>query len=274
LSGLGGTAHAFDDFAPRLSSSYHVYGITRRGFGASSVPASGYDADRLGDDVLAGITALKLATPVLVGLSFGGEELSSIGSRHPDRVAGLIYLDAAYPYAFDNDKGMTMADLFEVLQVAPIPPLPSAADLASITAYRDWLRQTAGALYPEAEIRQLWDLTPGGSVGNPRTSPTVPPAILNGVKKFSDLRVPVLAIYADPPELPNWLKTSEDAGVRSAAQVFSEREASLVERQAKAFENGIVGAHVVRLANANHWIFQSNEADVLREIHAFVAAMR
>jgi len=43
-----------------------VYGISRRGYGASSSPESGYTADRLGDDVLAVIDALKLNRPVLV----------------------------------------------------------------------------------------------------------------------------------------------------------------------------------------------------------------
>src|SRR4030095_16388712 len=100
LAGLGDTAHIFDKFAPELISQYHVYGITRRGFGASSVPASGYSADRLGDDVLAVLDFTKLTRPVLAGHSIAGEELSSIGSRHPERVAGLIYLDAAYSYAF------------------------------------------------------------------------------------------------------------------------------------------------------------------------------
>ena len=38
LAGLGSTAHVYDDFAPKLTSEYHVYGITRRGFGASSAP--------------------------------------------------------------------------------------------------------------------------------------------------------------------------------------------------------------------------------------------
>ena len=43
LAGLGATAHVFDHFAPKLTPTYHVYGITRRGFGASSalVPANG-----------------------------------------------------------------------------------------------------------------------------------------------------------------------------------------------------------------------------------------
>ena len=53
LAGQGNTAHVFDDFAPKLTPQYHVYGITRRGYGESSAPDSGYSADRLGDDVLA-----------------------------------------------------------------------------------------------------------------------------------------------------------------------------------------------------------------------------
>jgi non-heme chloroperoxidase len=102
LSGLGNTAHVFDTFARKLTPSYHVYGITRRGFGDSSAPDSGYGADRLGDDVLAVLNELKMLKPVLAGHSIAGEELSSIGTRHPERVAGLVYLDAGYTYAFHD----------------------------------------------------------------------------------------------------------------------------------------------------------------------------
>src|ERR1019366_2274860 len=42
LSGLGNTAHVFDEFAPKLAVGFHVYGVTRRGFGASSIPTDGY----------------------------------------------------------------------------------------------------------------------------------------------------------------------------------------------------------------------------------------
>ena len=93
LAGLGNTAHVFDKFAPKFRDAYHVYGVTRRGFGASSVPTSGYSADRLGDDVLAVLDSLKLNRPVLVGHSIAGQELSSIGTRHPEKVADLIYLE-------------------------------------------------------------------------------------------------------------------------------------------------------------------------------------
>ena len=35
LAGCGNTAHVSDDFAPKLRAHNHMYGITRRGFGAS-----------------------------------------------------------------------------------------------------------------------------------------------------------------------------------------------------------------------------------------------
>jgi pimeloyl-ACP methyl ester carboxylesterase len=97
LAGNGDTAHAFDTFAPKFTGTNHVYGITRRGFGASGKPApanGNYSADRLGDDVLAVMQALQIDRPVLVGHSLAGEELSSVGSRFPNKVSGLIYLDA------------------------------------------------------------------------------------------------------------------------------------------------------------------------------------
>ena len=53
LAGLGSTAHVFDSLGPKLAAHYHVIGITRRGFGQSSAPQTGYEPRRLGDDVVA-----------------------------------------------------------------------------------------------------------------------------------------------------------------------------------------------------------------------------
>jgi hypothetical protein len=41
LAGGGNTAHVYDGFAPRFTRGFHVFGITRRGFGASSHPSTG-----------------------------------------------------------------------------------------------------------------------------------------------------------------------------------------------------------------------------------------
>jgi non-heme chloroperoxidase len=87
LAGGGNAAHIFDESAPKLTANYHVYGITRRGYGASSFSATDDPADRLGDDVVAVIDAKKLNGPILVEHSIAGAELSSVANRHPDRVA-------------------------------------------------------------------------------------------------------------------------------------------------------------------------------------------
>ena len=47
LPGGGNTAHVFDDFAPKLTSDFHVYGITRRGFGESGFAPLTSGADTL-----------------------------------------------------------------------------------------------------------------------------------------------------------------------------------------------------------------------------------
>lgn len=216
LAGLGNTAHIFDRFAPKLTSTYHVYGITRRGFGDSSAPASGYESDRLGDDVLAVIDALKIARPVLAGHSIAGEELSSIGSRHPEKVAGLIYLDAGYFYAY-----------YDPAVPASMPTIPTPAD---------------GGFNPAA-------------------------AVMAGVQKYTSIRVPILAIFALPHDPGPAVINNPDQ-----LAAFKDQE-PIAEAQAKAFEKGLPSAKVVRIPDANHFVFTSNEADVLREMNAFIAGL-
>jgi pimeloyl-ACP methyl ester carboxylesterase len=123
LAGGGDTAHVFDDFAPKLTTQNHVYGITRRGFGASGYADAENVGERLGEDVLAVINDLKLDKPILVGHSIAGAELSWMANRHPHRVAGVVYLEAGYSYAFDDGKGASALDMMK-LQGAPQPPPP------------------------------------------------------------------------------------------------------------------------------------------------------
>ena len=104
IAGLGGTAHGFDDFALLLTPHFHVYGVTRRGYGDSSRPRSGYGADRLGDDVVAIIRKLNIKKPILMGHSLGGQEVSDVATRYPKLIAGAIYLDAIYSYEAASEK--------------------------------------------------------------------------------------------------------------------------------------------------------------------------
>jgi pimeloyl-ACP methyl ester carboxylesterase len=167
----GDTAHVFDGFAPKLTGDFHVYGITRRGFGESGFAPLTSGSDTFGDDVLAVLDALKLERSVLVGHSIGGQELSSIGTRYPNRVAALVYLDAAYPYAFNNGKVPTFDEITKV--GFPQSPPPTDADLATFDGLRQYYTRVLGFTYPEAELRQKRSATRKGAWGRRGLFPAV-----------------------------------------------------------------------------------------------------
>jgi len=312
LSGLGNTAHVYDDFAQKLVPKYHVYGITRRGYGASSTPVpseNNYSADRLGDDVLAVIEALKLVRPVLVGHSIAGEELSSIGSRHPERVAGLVYLDAVYGYAYyDSSRGWLTIDVAELQkklsklvngnsmgdwevaqqllqsdlpllerELRAVPkgsaklgsfPNPTPEDLASFKALSAWLARIQGVKFPESDLRAGSLASADGRPAGRKTPASVPKAILSGGQRYTQLPVPVLAICAYPKDLGPFAAADLDA--RAASEAL---DAAIDGPQCQAFEKAVPSARVVRIAHSNHYVFISNEAAVLREMHAFIRGL-
>ena len=272
LTGLGNTAHVYDVFAPKFTSKYHVYGITRRGFGDSSAPVpdgQNYSSDRLGDDVLAVIDALKLQKPVLAGHSIAGEELSSVGSRHPEKVSGLIYLDAGFPYAFyDQDYGDPQLDMLDardkIEQLLPSGGYPSGQKQA-IEAL------LAGLPRLEKDLRNQLKLLE--AIEPPTTKPPAPPAasvavaILEGEHKYTEIKAPCLAIFAVPHD-PNSNAIPSTDPARHAAAVAADltRMTSL----SNAFAAGIPSARVVRLPNADHYVFRSNESEVFRAMNDFL----
>jgi len=266
LTGLGDNAHVYDKFAPKLSSTYHVYGITRRGFGASSAPASGYSADRLADDALAVIDALKLNRPVLVGHSLGGEELSSVGSRHPEKVAGLIYLDAGYSYAFyDRERGDVNLDVTDLqTKLEQLRPGKQPQDPKPLI--RELLETSLPGM--ERDLREMQRMLQAMPQAQQPRMPATIQAIFAGMQKYTDIHAPILAIYALPHDFGGALPAGADRGAAEAWDVAS------TGAQAKAFEKGLPSARVVRLPNANHYVFRSNEADVLREMNAFVGGLQ
>jgi pimeloyl-ACP methyl ester carboxylesterase len=270
LAGGGNTAHIFDGFAPKLTAHAHVYGVTRRGFGASGYAAADHPADRLGDDVVAVIDTLRLHKPILVGHSIAGAELSSVANSHPNRVAALVYLDAAYSYAFDNGKGTNVMEM-QALH-APQPPPPDEADLASFNALSKYYERVNGFRFPEAELREQRAMTPGGGVGKQREFPGVAlfMPLMTGTKKFTNIPVPALVIFANPHSLGPWVDENVDPAVRAAAKAYSAALAPLTERQEQAVQHGAPTAHVVTLPGAHHYLFLSNELDVLHEMRTFL----
>lgn len=273
LAGLGNDAHIFDTFAPKLTPAYHVYGVTRRGFAFSSRPATGYTADRLGDDVVAVIDSLSLKRPVLIGHSIAGEELSSIGSRYPAKVAGLVYLDAGYPYAFyDSTHGNLNIETSDLK--AKLDRLWTVAAQGPEEAKR-LIHEMLDTDIPafEKSLRQFEKNLPSSSQS---PAPAQPPmtaqmvvsmAIMQGEQKYTNIRPPVLAIFASPHRAPPGMASD------SARRAWVHEDSVAIRQIAGAFERGIPSARVVHVPNADHYVFMSNEADVLRETRAFIEGL-
>jgi pimeloyl-ACP methyl ester carboxylesterase len=267
LAGNGQTAHSFERFAPMLATYYRVYGITRRGFGASSHPTTGYLAERLADDVLAVADSLKLARPVLAGHSRAGQELSSIAGRHPEKVAGLVYLDAGYNYAFyDSTRGDYPIDVAEMKR--RLDQFQDAANVGRLktmdSLLTTLLRVDLPALQRDLTTMQqtLGDFKEGQTLGPPRAR-GIAAAMADGLQRHTRIDTPVLAIFnvtGAPPGVGTdsvvtqaWLRT-----VRAAPGTFA---------------RGVPQARIVVLPNASHFVFDSNPADVLREMRAFIDSL-
>ena len=274
LAGGGDTAHVFDDFAPKLAAHNHVYGITRRGFGASGYAEAADVGAQLGEDVLAVIDALKLDKPILVGHSVAGAELSWMANAQPNRIAGLVYLEAGYSYAFDNREGAAIAEMMELK--APQPPPPSAADLVNFSALQRYEESINGFQFPEAELREERQAKPDGSVGDWRNPPggAMLMKLITGGQKYTKIPVPCLFIFANPHGLGTWVDSNPDASVRSSAKAYTDALTTLTEKQKKAVERGLPTARLITLHGANHFVFLSDETAVLRYISAFALELR
>jgi pimeloyl-ACP methyl ester carboxylesterase len=236
LAGLGMTAHDFDQIAPKLLEHGRVVAITRRGYGASSRPTTGYDFPRLTADVLAVMDAMKLGKPILVGHSIAGQELSLLGVAHPQRFAGLVYLDGAFDYTDEPPEEYT------TLLKAVTPDSPALrfnmnkrlVSLEGLPQYQQILFSTLKPNYSK--------------IGTPALS--------------------FVAIASKPSEMfPDYDQRDADARSKmdrmfeiSVKNAYMQRDKFLAAPKSKAID----------LIGANHFVHKSREDEVVKGIVEFV----
>jgi hypothetical protein len=101
--------------------------------------------------------------------------------------------------------------------------------------------------------------------------PPLPPrspiqAALNfGAQKYTSIPVPAPAIYACPH---NWDRFPANDPARKAALLADDK--ARCTAWADAFRRGVPSAIVVRIANADHYVYRSNEAQVIVEMKKFL----
>jgi pimeloyl-ACP methyl ester carboxylesterase len=181
-----------------------------------------------------------------------------------------VYLDAGYSYAFYNRAvGDYRIELNEVIHAAAqlSTALPQEQAVLISQLLETTLPSFEAGLRARQKVLESPPPTARASALARDTSFSVGRAILEGHQRYTDIRAPVLAIYAVPHRTPATVGTDS---TRLARWRESQNQ---VAAQADAFERGIAGARVVRIPNADHFVYRSNEADVLREIRLFVRGL-
>lgn len=269
------TAHAYDEFAPRLTPTAHVYAVTRRGLGASTLTPTGYTARESAQDVVRVLEELNLTGVVLAGHSLGGQDITHIAVQFPERIAGLIYLNSAEDPTRQEPASNVKPPDRSRLPSALRQPAP--ADMSSPQAYRAWQRRTHGIAFTEAELRRAFAVRPDGSLGEYQ----VPRQVRDGFaqsfvrSEYDRIRVPVLTFAATPPELAVLAARYAPANDDERAALAEKRahDLAFAERQLRYLQEGVPNAKIVRVPGANFYIFASHPEELAAEMRAFLATL-
>jgi len=195
VHGYSDTPHIFDDLVPALGGQFRVVAYARRGHGRSGKEGP-YDLTTLTEDLRTLMDSLGIARAHLAGWSMGGNEITAMAGRYPDRVERIVYLDAGYDW---SDPAIVAG--FNDL---PVNLAAAGSDLASIEAYTAWQMTNwfPGVSDPsrlEAHFRDMVDIQPDGTVqsvmadsvvGGLWTSLTTEP------RNYAAVRAPALSIYS------------------------------------------------------------------------------
>ena len=255
LAGLGGTAHVFDNFAPKLTGYGHVLGLTRRGFGASTAPESGYSVGRFAQDLLEALNALDLKNAVLIGHSFGGEELTRAAGVQSKRIAGLVYLDAAIDQSEVRKWGANQLDAMR------------RAMQMKENVWREILSSMTPPDYHNIQVPAIAFFA-------------VPKAATDSLEKGIEImkNYPDLEGSTTEQKMSASYKILEayrnnDPAVRQNLDMSFAAYRASTESNIKLFRAGVPHGRVVELIGAHHLIYLSNQADVLRELDHFMKTL-
>lgn len=271
LAGAANSAWIYNDLGKELARDHRVFAVTRRGHGESDQPATGYDLATLDEDFRRFLDEMKLAKVVLVGHSLAGAELTYFATGHPERVAALVYLDAAY------DRS-TQEAVMKALPYSPAPP--TEADRSSVEAMTAYVLRTRPDLARYSKEPVERDLRVSIAMRDDHTAGWRSDAIWVEYWKgtsmappdYSTIRAPVLAIYSVedrryqlPADASDQLVAADrhfEAGPLAAWRTSSVAQLLRAQPSAEIIE-----------MNAGHHMFIHHPEQTLRHIRRFLARL-
>jgi non-heme chloroperoxidase len=252
LVGMGMEASNYERFASRFRDKHHVYGVNRRGAGASSTPPDGYDAATRAHDIIVVLDSLHIDKAILVGHSFAGDELSKLGVAYAARVRALVYLDA-----YDHPRRPGPENM---------PPLPPQATNGRTRrpTHRDSLL-VASLEAADTDTTARPPVINSDSLARAGAEPA----------DYSKITVPALAIYAERDTTAAQLFGDDyqrfDARNRAMAQRVAHARARLVKEDRDRFRTQVRRGTVLVIPGASHFVYDSNPDEVERAMRAFLA---
>jgi pimeloyl-ACP methyl ester carboxylesterase len=212
-TGLGGSTADWGLVQPEVARITRVCSYDRAGMGYSDPGPSPRTMRRIAGELTQLLDRAGVAGPVvLVSASIGGLSIRLLASEHPDRVAGLVLVDASH-----EDQGtevprmapfvplLSSLGIFRALGIAFGPPAASLAadvrEFAEVTGYRTAAYNTA--------VDELTHL--------PQSSAEVKRARRR-------LDIPVVVVTAGRGSDPAWLKWQRDQAALSerGCQIIAE----------------------------------------------------
>jgi pimeloyl-ACP methyl ester carboxylesterase len=273
LAGLGGTAHWYRGLAPRLNPDLRPLALTRRGHGRSDKPDSGYDLPTLVDDIGRFLDAMQIDKAILAGHSFAGIEIAHFARRYPERVAGLVFLDALFPH-LDPEPDFSDDPVWSIP-----PPEPTTADLASpqdYLAYHKRSRPDIARLWCPAIEADLLDkiaIQADGSVTILHDD-----ALMNCIAgeiwpvrdpQYENVRAPMLAIVPDGDYHHGLPPNANQLQREAADRYWLEKIRPWIRHRTTLFRQCAPAAQIIELDAPNHLIFFAEEDQVAAAMKRF-----
>jgi pimeloyl-ACP methyl ester carboxylesterase len=182
--------------AALLDAGFRVITYDRRGFGASSQPATGYDYDTFAADLDALMTSLNLYDAVLVGFSMGtGEVTRYLASYGSDRVSRAVIMGVLQPFLLktdDNPEGLD-ASVFDDIVAAVKADRPAYLTAFLSDFYN--LDQNLGTRISDEVVRDSWNVAASAS---PLGTVACPPTWATDFRAdLAKIDVPMLVVHGD-----------------------------------------------------------------------------